>query len=76
MLATGNGTVQHLMTDEALSVRVDAWMAINNVVRVVKGAVPAGYAPGFILDEYGELDNSKPQVGALALRLAAIACMQ
>ena len=51
-----------------LAVRVDPWAAINNVVRVAKGAVPAGFFPGFISDEFGEVDNSKPPVGALALR--------
>ena len=51
-----------------LATRVDAWAAINNVVRLAKGAVPAGFVPGFIRDEFGEVDNSKPQVGALALR--------
>ena len=42
--------------------------SVNNLVRIVKGAVPAGYAPGFIFNEFGELDNSKPPVAALALR--------
>lgn len=51
-----------------LGSRVDQWMAYNNIIRVAKGAVPDGFFPGFIQDEFGELDNSKPQVGALALR--------
>ena len=51
-----------------LAARVDAWAASNNIVRLAKAAVPAGFVPGYIQDEFGELDNSKPPVGALALR--------
>jgi putative isomerase len=53
----------------ALAARVDRWMAFNNIIRVAKGAVPAGFFPGFIENEFGEVDNSKPQVGALALQV-------
>jgi len=51
-----------------LGIRVDQWMAYNNIIRVVKGAVPDGFFPGFILNEFGEVDNAKPPVGALALQ--------
>jgi putative isomerase len=52
-----------------LAARVDPWAASNNIVRLAKGATPAGFVPGFIQDEFGEVDNAKPQVGALALRV-------
>jgi hypothetical protein len=52
----------------ALAARVDRWMAYNNIIRIVKGAVPAGFFPGFISDAFCECDNAKPQVGALALQ--------
>lgn len=51
-----------------LAVHVDGWAAYSNVIRVAKGAMPAGFCPGYILDEFGEVDNAKPPVGALALR--------
>jgi putative isomerase len=56
-----------LMTG-AIAAHVDRWVAYNNIIRIVKGAVPAGFFPGFIQDEFGEVDNAKPQVGALALQ--------
>ena len=52
----------------ALAARVDGWVALNNVARVARGAVPAGFLPGFLQDEFGEVDNAKPPVAALALR--------
>ena len=56
-----------LMTG-AIAAYVDRWTAYNNIIRIVKGAVPAGFFPGFIQDEFGEVDNAKPPVGALALQ--------
>jgi putative isomerase len=50
-----------------LGIHVDRWMAYNNIIRIAKGAVPDGFFPGFIDDEFGEVDNAKPQVAALAL---------
>lgn len=50
-----------------LSSRVDPWLAYSAIIRIAKGATPEGFFPGYILDEYGEVDNAKPPVGALAL---------
>ena len=52
----------------ALALHVDKWMCYNNIVRQVKGAIPNGMVPGFIQDQFGEVDNSKPPVGALVLQ--------
>ena len=51
-----------------LAVHVDQWAAYNNLIRICKGAVPQGFFPGFINNEFGEVDNAKPPVGALVLR--------